>query len=115
MFPLSMVVLMYSICANAILIFNIESLIDFSYAQAIEEEAINFVDQSFKTLRSSAAALEMLLKFKNIRSREAINNHLKRKFNDILIQYCKEVPYCEIQKGCWVPGFDFSVKRCDDQ
>ncbi|KAL6114194.1 dnah10 [Pungitius sinensis] len=59
--------------------------------QDIEEEAINFVDQSFKTLRSSAAALEMLLKFKNIKSREAINNHLKRKFNDILVQYCKEV------------------------
>ncbi|XP_031164939.2 dynein heavy chain 10, axonemal [Sander lucioperca] len=59
--------------------------------QAIEGEAINFIDQSFKTLRSSAAAFDMLLKFKHIRSREAINNHLMRKFNDILAQYCKEV------------------------
>uniref|UniRef100_A0A4W6GCG3 Dynein axonemal heavy chain 10 n=1 Tax=Lates calcarifer TaxID=8187 RepID=A0A4W6GCG3_LATCA len=38
-------------------------------------QAINFIDQSFKTLRSSAA----------------INNHLMRKFNDVLAQYCKEV------------------------
>ncbi|TNN52944.1 Dynein heavy chain 10, axonemal [Liparis tanakae] len=59
--------------------------------QAIEGEAIDFIDQSFKSLRSSAAAFDMLLKFKNIRSREAINNHLMRKFNDILAQYCKEV------------------------
>ncbi|XP_031712248.1 dynein heavy chain 10, axonemal [Anarrhichthys ocellatus] len=59
--------------------------------QAIEGEAINLVDQSFKTLHSSAAALDTLLKFKNIRSREAINNHLMRKFEDILVQYCKEV------------------------
>ncbi|XP_069379878.1 dynein axonemal heavy chain 10 isoform X1 [Paralichthys olivaceus] len=60
-------------------------------AQAIEGEAINFIDQSFKTLRSSAAAFDMLLKFKHIRSREAISKHLMRKFNDILAQYCKEV------------------------
>ncbi len=68
-------------------------------AQAIEGEAINFIDQSFKTLRSSAAAFDMLLKFKHIRSREAINNHLMRKFNDILAQYCKEVLCCEIKKN----------------
>lgn len=69
-------------------------------AQAIEGEAINFIDQSFKTLRSSAAAFDMLLKFKHIRSREAINKHLMGKFNDILAQYCKEVLYCEIKKKC---------------
>ncbi|XP_071339029.1 dynein axonemal heavy chain 10 [Trachinotus anak] len=59
--------------------------------QAIEGEAISFIDQSFKTLRSAAAAFDMLMKFKHIRSRETINNHLMRKFNDILVQYCKEV------------------------
>ncbi|XP_063051673.1 dynein axonemal heavy chain 10 [Engraulis encrasicolus] len=59
--------------------------------QAIEGEAINFIDQSFKTLRSAAAAFDMLLKFKHIRSREAINNQMMQKFNDILTQYCKEV------------------------
>ncbi|CAB1437042.1 unnamed protein product [Pleuronectes platessa] len=60
-------------------------------SHAIEGEAINFIDQSFKTLRSSAAGFDMLLKFKHIRSREVISKHLMRKFNDILAQYCKEV------------------------
>ncbi|XP_017580699.2 dynein heavy chain 10, axonemal [Pygocentrus nattereri] len=62
-----------------------------SKVQAIEGEAINFIDQSFKTLRSASAAFDMLLKFKHIRSREAINNQMMKKFNDILAQYCKEV------------------------
>ncbi|XP_058491324.1 dynein axonemal heavy chain 10 [Solea solea] len=62
-----------------------------STAQAIEGEAIGFIDQSFRTLRSSAAAFDMLLKFKHIRSRQAISHHLMRKFNDILAQFCKEV------------------------
>ncbi|XP_063753564.1 dynein axonemal heavy chain 10 [Eleginops maclovinus] len=59
--------------------------------QAIEVEAINLIDQSFKTQRSSAAAFDMLLKFKHIVSREAVNRHLMQKSNDILAQYCKEV------------------------
>ncbi|XP_033947329.1 dynein axonemal heavy chain 10 [Pseudochaenichthys georgianus] len=59
--------------------------------QAIELVAIDLIDQSFKTQRSSAAAFDMLLKFKHIVSREAVNNHLMRKSNDILAQYCKEV------------------------
>lgn len=69
----------------------INLLYTYMSGQAIDGEAINFIDQSFKTLRSSAAAFDMLLKFKHIRSREAINSHLMRKFNDILAQYCKEV------------------------
>nr|XP_046243361.1 dynein axonemal heavy chain 10 [Scatophagus argus] len=59
--------------------------------QVIEEEAIDFIDQSFKTLRSSTAAFDMLLKFKHICSREVIKNHLMRRFDDVLTQYCKEV------------------------
>ncbi|KAM4707116.1 dynein axonemal heavy chain 10 [Discoglossus pictus] len=59
--------------------------------QAIEGEAINFIDESFKTLRSAEAAFDMLLKFKHIRSRDAINKQMMMKFNDILEQYCKEV------------------------
>lgn len=69
--------------------------------QAIEGEAISFIDQSFKTLRSASAAFDMLMKFKHIRSRDTINNHLMRKFNDILAQYHKEVLQYEIKK-CWV-------------
>uniref|UniRef100_A0A2K6F6K2 Dynein axonemal heavy chain 10 n=1 Tax=Propithecus coquereli TaxID=379532 RepID=A0A2K6F6K2_PROCO len=57
----------------------------------IEKEAKNFIDESFKTLRSAEAAFDMLLKFKHIRSREAINRQMMLKFNDILAQYCKEI------------------------
>ncbi|KAM3867513.1 dynein axonemal heavy chain 10 [Diretmus argenteus] len=59
--------------------------------KAIEGEAINFIDQSFKTLRSAAAAFQMLLKFKHVRTRKAINNQMMEKFNDVLAQFCKEV------------------------
>ena len=61
------------------------------FCQVIEKEAKNFIDESFKTLRSAEAAFDMLLKFKHIRSREAINRQMMMKFNDILAQYCKEV------------------------
>ncbi|XP_044296574.1 dynein axonemal heavy chain 10 isoform X1 [Varanus komodoensis] len=57
----------------------------------IEKEAKSFIDESFKTLRSAEAAFDMLLNFKHIRSREAINKQMMMKFNDILVQYCKEV------------------------
>ncbi|XP_029909103.1 dynein heavy chain 10, axonemal [Myripristis murdjan] len=59
--------------------------------EAIEGEAIKFIDQSFKTLRSATAAFDMLLKCKHIRSREAINKQMMQKFNDVLAQYDKEL------------------------
>lgn len=65
-------------------------------AQVIEDEAISVIDQSFQALRSSTAAFNMLLKFKHVHSREAINSHLMRKFNDVLVQYCKEVAYVHL-------------------
>jgi len=58
---------------------------------SIEGEAKNFIDESFKTLRSAEGAFDMLLNFKHIRSREAINSQMMKKFNDILLQYEKEV------------------------
>ncbi|XP_061673976.1 dynein axonemal heavy chain 10-like [Syngnathoides biaculeatus] len=62
-----------------------------SNVYAIEREVIAFIDQSFKAMRSSTAAFGMLVKFQDIRSRPAINNHLMKKTNDVLAQYCKEV------------------------
>ena len=59
--------------------------------QSIEGEAINFIDESFKSLRSAEGAFDLLLNFKHIRSREAINTQMMKKFNDILTQYNKEV------------------------
>ncbi|MGH0156714.1 UNVERIFIED_CONTAM: hypothetical protein FKN15_032047 [Acipenser sinensis] len=61
------------------------------FKSEVLKEAINFIDQSFKTLRSAEAAFDMLLKFKHIRSREAINKQMMQKFNEILSQYCKEI------------------------
>uniref|UniRef100_A0A3Q3B280 Dynein axonemal heavy chain 10 n=1 Tax=Kryptolebias marmoratus TaxID=37003 RepID=A0A3Q3B280_KRYMA len=58
--------------------------------KAIERESIEFLDQSLNTLHSSAAAFEMLQELKQTPSTKAINNHLMKKFNDILIQYCRE-------------------------
>ena len=58
---------------------------------SLPAEAKRFIDESFKTLRSAEGAFDLLLKFKHIKSREAINNQMMRKFNDILAQYMKEV------------------------
>lgn len=57
----------------------------------IENEAKAFIDESFQSLRSAEGAFDMLLNFKHIRSREAINNQMMQKFRDILVQYGKEV------------------------
>ena len=63
---------------------------------SIEGEAINFIDESFKSLRSAEGAFDLLLNFKHIRSREAINSQMMKKFNDILVQYEKEVWYSDV-------------------
>ena len=67
---------------------------------SIDNEAKHFIDDSFKTLRSAEGAFDMLLRFKHIRSREAINNQMMRKFNDIMLQFGKEV-------GIWIGFFSF--------
>lgn len=58
---------------------------------AIEKEAINFIDESFKKLRSAQGAFDLLQKFKHIRSRQAINKQMLMKFDNILERYEKEV------------------------
>jgi len=63
----------------------------YSDVALIEGEARLFIDASFKTLRSAEGAFEMLLNFRHIRSRDAINSQMMRKFNDILAQFDKEV------------------------
>ena len=52
-----------------------------------------FIDESFQSLRSAEGAFDMLLNFKHIRSRKAINDQMMQKFKDILVQYEKEVRY----------------------
>ena len=57
----------------------------------IEDEANNFIDQSFQSLRSAEGAFDMLHNFKNIRARDAINTTMMKKFDDILSTFEKEV------------------------
>lgn len=59
----------------------------------IEAEAKVFINQSFKKLRSAEGAFDMLVRFRNIRSREAINTEMMKKFSDILTQYNREVDF----------------------
>uniref|UniRef100_T1JML4 Dynein-1, subspecies f n=1 Tax=Strigamia maritima TaxID=126957 RepID=T1JML4_STRMM len=58
---------------------------------SIEMEAINIIDESFKNLRSAEGALDVIINFQQVKFRESINNQMTKKFNDILLQYTKEV------------------------
>lgn len=62
-----------------------------SDVESLETAVKAFVDTSFKNLRSAEGAFEMLMRFKNIKSREAINEQMMSKFGDILTQYEKQV------------------------
>ena len=57
----------------------------------IEEEANQFIDDSFQSLRSAEGAFEMMQNFKHIRSRDAINATMMRQLNEILSTFRKEV------------------------
>lgn len=80
--------------------------------QDIEEEAVSLIDHSFMTLRSSTAAFNMLLKFKHIRSREAINSRLRRKFDDVLFQFCKEVLSDKRHRAVQIPVYTLWCGDC---
>ncbi|KAJ8963302.1 hypothetical protein NQ318_018771 [Aromia moschata] len=62
----------------------------------LDLEGVGFIDQSFKMIRqatakSSESALEMLLKFKHMETRQLIQDRLMLKFDVILDQYMKEI------------------------
>ena len=57
----------------------------------IEEEANQFIDDSFQSLRSAEGAIEMMKKFKHMRSRDAINATMLKQLNEILATFMKEV------------------------
>ena len=61
----------------------------------IEDMAKQFIDASFKKLRSAEGAFDMLQNIKNIRSRESINKQLMSKWYEILDQYAREVDIIE--------------------
>ena len=57
----------------------------------IEDMAKQFIDASFKKLRSAEGAFDLLQNIKNIKSRESINKQLMSKWSEILDQYAREV------------------------
>ncbi|KAJ3299892.1 Dynein heavy chain 10, axonemal [Borealophlyctis nickersoniae] len=57
----------------------------------IEDMAKQFIDASFKKLRSAEGAFDLLQNIKNIKSRESINTQLMGKWYEILDQYAREV------------------------
>jgi dynein heavy chain, axonemal len=61
----------------------------------IEDTANQFIDASFKKLRSAEGAFLMLQNIKNIKSRQSINDKLMGKWYEILEQYHKEVDSIE--------------------
>lgn len=57
----------------------------------LEGKAKYFINECFKILRSSEKALEMLLKFKHLETRESIEKQLMNKFDQIMDHFNKEV------------------------
>ncbi|KAF9819085.1 hypothetical protein SFRURICE_000750 [Spodoptera frugiperda] len=61
----------------------------------LEEEAKNYINQSFGNLRSSEEALSVLLKFLEFDTREAIRQQLSTKFDLVMRQFIKEITAIE--------------------
>ncbi|GMH67856.1 hypothetical protein TrLO_g3024 [Triparma laevis f. longispina] len=63
--------------------------------EEIEEKTKILIEKSFKKLRSSEGAFELVENFKNIQSRESINQQIHERYNDILEQYTSELEAVE--------------------
>nr|XP_031841739.1 dynein heavy chain 10, axonemal [Nomia melanderi] len=61
----------------------------------LENEARFFIDECFMVLISAEQALEVLLKFKDMKTRTSIQQQLSRKFDVIMQQFSKEVSAVE--------------------
>ncbi|XP_020287511.1 dynein-1-alpha heavy chain, flagellar inner arm I1 complex-like [Pseudomyrmex gracilis] len=72
---------------------NWEALTKWFYEEVtyLEDQAKFYIDECFAVLISAENALEMLLKFKNIKTRAAIQQQLLRKFDVIMQQFSKEI------------------------
>ncbi|XP_050455387.1 dynein axonemal heavy chain 10 [Cataglyphis hispanica] len=76
---------------------NWEALTAWFYEQVtyLEDKAKFYIDECFTVLISAENALEMLLKFKNIKTRASIQSLLLRKFDLIMQQFSKEINIVE--------------------
>jgi dynein heavy chain len=62
----------------------------------IEDNTKQFINASFKNLRSAEGAFDLLLNFKKIKSRDAINKQMMEKFSDVMSQYRKEIELVKV-------------------
>lgn len=62
---------------------------------SLENEAKVFIDECFMVLISAEEALSMLLKFRNMKTRDAIQDQLSGKFDVIMQQFSKEIGIVE--------------------
>ncbi|CAL1680177.1 unnamed protein product [Lasius platythorax] len=76
---------------------NWEAMTAWFYEQVtyLEDQAKFYIDECFTVLISAENALEMLLKFKNIKTRAAIQRQLLHKFDVIMQQFGKEINIVE--------------------
>lgn len=63
----------------------------YQQVKVLEAKAKYFINECFKILRSSEEALEMLLKFKHLETRESIQKQLMQKFDQIMDHFNKEI------------------------
>jgi dynein heavy chain, axonemal len=60
--------------------------------ETVENDTLSLINSTFSNeLKSSEGAFTLLLKFKNIRTRERIERQLDKKYEDVLEQYKKEL------------------------
>ncbi|ESN91800.1 hypothetical protein HELRODRAFT_96436 [Helobdella robusta] len=64
-------------------------------SSTIEHEIRKFFDDLFKFLRGANGAFEMLVKLQSIKSKPSIKALLSRKFNDVLLQFGREIDEIE--------------------
>lgn len=57
--------------------------------QLIENKTIKLIDDTFKDLRSSEGAFDLLNNFKNIVTLDEISKKLQKKYTDVLNNYKK--------------------------
>jgi len=81
-------------------IFNMENwevMIAWFYEEVsyLEDQAKFYIDECFIVLISAERALKMLLKFKDLKTRPAIQQQLLRKFDTIMQQFSKEIGHVE--------------------
>lgn len=72
---------------------NWEVLMTLFYEEvsSLESEAEFFINDCFTVLTSAEDAMEALLKFKNMKTREAIQSQLLTKFDVVMQQFMKEI------------------------